>query len=108
MADEVVGEGLEELQPVGNVVDVPLGDGFPRDVVQVQLDDGGDLLDDLLYLLPRAQGALRDLEDIDHAVGEDDLVDLEVNVLVLQRLDVPDVPLDPHVLENIHSQVYYL
>lgn len=77
-------------------------------MVEIELNDGGDFLNDFLYFLAGGEGGLWDFEDIDHAVGEDNFINLKVYILMPQRLDLPDVPLDAHIVEDVHCQVYYL
>lgn len=74
-------------------------------MVEIQFDDRGDLLDYFLDFLPGAQGGLGDFEDVYHGVWEDYFVDLEVDVLVAQGLDMADVTLDAHVVEDVDGEV---
>ena len=104
----IVAEGLEELEPVGEMVAVALSDSLAWDMVEIELNDGGDFLNDFLYFLAGGEGGLWDFEDIDHAVWEDNFINLKVYILMPQRLDLPDVPLDAHIVEDVHCQVYYL
>ena len=51
LLEVVVAEGLKQLKPIGKMVSITLGDGLARNVVEIELDDGGNLFDDFLYFL---------------------------------------------------------
>ena len=108
LGDHAVAEGLEELEEVFEVRGFAVGDGLPRNVVEVVFDEFGDEVDDTLDLLAGAEAlVLAQPEQLDYGLREDYLADLEVDLLAFQDLDLLDPAPDPHVLEDVYRDVYY-
>jgi hypothetical protein len=80
--------------------------GLTAYMVEIVFDKFGDQIDDSLYLLPGSHLlVLRQPEQMNDCLREDDFAYLEVDLLVLQYLHLIDPPLDSHVLENVDGQV---
>lgn len=79
---------------------IPLGNSLALNMVQVNTNNSGYLVDDPLYLLACGEGGIRDFEYIDHAIREDNLIDFEVNIFVHESLDTTNISFDADILKD--------
>lgn len=94
---------MEEVFEMG---DPSVGDGFPRDMVEVVLDDFCDEVDDSLYLLAGGERVvLAESKQVNDGLREDDLADLKVDLLIFEDLYFLYPPPDPHILEDVDGDV---
>ena len=83
-----------------------IGDGLPRDMVEIVVDDFGNEVDDTLYFLASRKGAVfTKSEKVDDGLGEYDFAYLEIDLLVLKDLYFLDPTTDANVLEDVDGDV---
>lgn len=93
------------MQPISQMSHIALSNSLPLNMVQVNANNSGDLVDDPLYFLACGEGRIRNFENIDHTIREDNLIDFKVDIFVHQSLNTPNISLDAHILEDVDCNV---
>jgi len=83
-----------------------IGDSLAWNVIEIIFDEFWNQIDNTLYLLSGRQWLiLAKSEEMDDGLGEDDLTDLKVNLLIFEYFDLLDPSPNTHILKDVNCDV---